>query len=145
MKQLKLVPLAMLLSLFVVFTSCEKDEETTPVTVESQLIGNWSGSEFYEDGVLSPFNEFFKSGSSIEFKADGTGNSVSLFGTQALTWSYNETNNTLKIEMEALDLGEGLTLDASIIENAEITKIDASNLWYSYDDEGVIIEERYTK
>lgn len=144
MKHFKLMKFAFLFMLVTVFTSCEKEEANEPATIESQIIGLWTGSEFYEDGQLSEFNDFFLI-STMEFKADGTGTSTSPFGAQPLTWSYDETNKKLRIETEAIDLGDGISIEASIIEGAEITKIDGSNLWYSYSDEGVTIEERYTK
>jgi len=138
------MPFLAILSFALVFTSCKKDEDNGPATVESQIVGKWTGSEAYEDGALSDYNELFKM-STMEFKADGTGSSVSFMGTQAMKWSFDNSTQKLKIITEELVLSEGVTLDADTTENIAITKIDASNLWLSYDDEGTACEEKYTK
>jgi len=145
MKHLKLLQLVVFISVFAVFTSCEKDDESEPKTIEAQLVGNWSGDEYYEDGQLSELNEFFKLMSTIEFNEDGTGSTSSLLGSQPLTWSYDETTEKLRIETETVDMGEGVTIEGKIIEGAEITKIDASNLWFTYQEDGITVEERYKK
>jgi hypothetical protein len=140
-------PVIALISLFAVFNSCEKDDTTEQIddqSIEAKITAVWTGSEFYEDGQLSAFNDFFIM-SSIEFKADGTGTSTIFLGSQPLTWSYDKTTERLRLETETVDLGDGITLEGSVIEGAEIIKLDASNLWFSYEDEGIEIEERYTK
>jgi len=146
MKFYRLMPFLAILSFALVFTSCKKDEDNGPAkdSVEAQIVGTWTGSEYYEDGTLSQLNELFGL-SSMEFKADGTGSSVSFMGTQAMKWSYDNSTQKLKIITEELVLGEGVTLEADTTENIAITKIDASNLWLSYDDEGTACEEKYTK
>ncbi|MEN8139412.1 MAG: hypothetical protein ABFR62_13380 [Bacteroidota bacterium] len=145
MKFLKLTQLVVLISLFAAFTSCDKDEEVNePKSIEELLAGKWIGNEFYEDGVLSQFNDIFKM-SFIEFKTDGSGIYESPFGLQPLIWSYDNTTEKLRIESEVVDDGSGFTIDADIIEGAEIIKIDNSTLWYTYESDGVVIEERYNK
>lgn len=145
MKLFKFTQLVILISLFTAFTSCEKDDDNdTPKSVEEQLAGLWNGDEFYEDDVLDPWNDLFKA-STIEFKANGSGTTVSLFGAQPFTWSYDESTEKLRIETEAIDDGNGVTVEAHLIEAAEIIKIDASNLWYTYEEDGAVIEIHYKK
>ncbi len=145
MKYLNVLQLVVIVSLIGVFSSCKKDNnnDNTP-SVESQLVGKWTGDEYYEDGVLSDFNSFFQLGS-IEFKADGTGTSTSFLGAQPFTWSYDAATEKLSMQMQAVDLGGGLSIDASVIEGAEITKIDASSLWYTYKSDSLTVEEHYKK
>lgn len=137
------------ISMSLVFaTSCDKEDESAPVTIEAQLLGTWTGDEYYEDGQLSQYNDFFKI-SSIEFNEGGTGEEISLFGVQPLTWSYDDATEKLRIETETVEDEDedGITfsVEGSIIEGAEITKIDASNLWFTHQDEGVTVEQRYKK
>lgn len=81
----------------------------------------------------------------MELKSDGTGTGTSFMGAQPLKWSYDKTTQKLSIISGEVDLGGGLTLEADTTDNISITKIDASNLWLSYDDAGTACEERYTK
>jgi hypothetical protein len=144
MKKFKLIQFFALISLVAFFSSCNKDEENEPVTIESQLVGTWKGDVYYEDGELSDFSDFMKL-SSYDFKEDGTGTSTFTgFGSQPLTWSYNTTTEKLTISAELVDLGNNAFMDGFTYVG-DITKIDASNFWFSFQDAGKEIEERYVK
>ena len=144
MQNFKLIQFIAFFAIVVVFSSC-KEEEPAPPTIESQLIGVWTGDEFYEDGLLSEWNDVFKL-STIEFLENGTGNSIMLFGEQTTTWSYDATTKKLTIIYDEYIPEDGsifsISADTTV---ADITKIDDSNLWITSQDEGVTIEERYVK
>ena len=60
-------------------------------------IGKWTGSEFYENDELSDMNDLFKT-FTMEMNEDGTGKSITPFGSQPMYWSYNESKEELRIE-----------------------------------------------
>ncbi len=111
--------------------------------VENKLEGTWTGSEMYEDGVLSQFNDLFKT-SKLQLDEEGTGTLSSAFGEQPLTWSYDKSNEILTTITTEVDIGDGVTM-LGITTVATITKIDGANLWLEYTDDGVKVEARYTK
>ena len=118
-------------------SSCKEEEPT----VESQLVGVWTGDEFHVNGDLSQFNDLFKA-FKLSFEQGGTGVENS-FGTIPFAWTYDDTSKKLTITKEEVDLG-GITYDLVIV--ADITKLDETNLWFSYSDSvGDVIEERYLK
>jgi len=131
------------LALVVVFLSSCKDDEVAPASVESQLIGTWMGDEYYEDGELSDWNAIFKA-YTIDFLEDGTGEELSVFGTQSLTWSYEATTEKLTIITADLDTGDGLVILGDTIV-ADIVQLDDVSLWFKYNDGQMDIEERYRK
>ena len=131
--------LVMLFLALAFISSCSKEEPA----VESLLIGTWNGDEFYEDGVISDMNAIFK-GFTSEFLADGTGEDITFMGPQPFTWSYDASTEKLTIITEEVILDEIFSIAADTVV-ANITKLDDTSLWYTHDDDGVAIEERYLK
>ena len=129
-------------SMVLVFTTACNKEDAEP-TVESQLIGSWTADSYYYDGEFWEYYDIFPTVN--EYKEDGTGvSTITGLGEQQFTWSYDATTEKLTINMAFTDFGGGVTSQETTIV-ADITKLDATNLWYTYQDAGVTAEERFVK
>ncbi|MDH5399300.1 MAG: hypothetical protein OEX02_14210 [Cyclobacteriaceae bacterium] len=129
-------------SIVLVFTTACNKEDAEP-TVESQLIGSWTADSYYYDGEFWEYYDIFPTVN--EYKEDGTGvSTITGLGEQQFTWSYDATTEKLTINMAFTDFGGGVTSQETTIVG-DITKLDATNLWYTYQDAGVTAEERFVK
>ena len=89
---MKSLPKIMAFIAFVIFISCNKDEDDpAQVDVKSRIVGNWSGNIKY-DGftTLYPFD--------LIAYTDNTLKNIDIaFGSQEFPGTYTYTNDSLKI------------------------------------------------
>jgi len=144
MNKFRLIKVLTLAFTVVILSACNKTEEVIDqLTGATELLGIWTGSGYYWDGTYSDLYDVLPT--TYEYKVDGTGGiNMSGIGTQPFTWTHDVATGKLTITKEAVDYGGGVTSPADTID-AVITKLDATNLWYTYQESGSTVEERFIK
>lgn len=96
MKQFNTIATFLLLTVFTVFSSCQKDESET---IEKWIVGTWELDRYvqqdFKDGVLESESESLNQGK-IKFNDDGTGDDIggNFIGGE-FEWSNTEEKLTL--------------------------------------------------
>ena len=139
MNNFKLSKLFTVFLVLAFISSCKKEAEPT---AEATFVGLWNSAEYYVDGVLTDNFDIY--GFKYEFFEDGTGTRTLVgFGAQPCTWSYDSLTEKLTIITEEVVINGWTYLGITIV--VDIIKLDTSNLWFSYQKNGITIEERYLK